>query len=104
MSTISDTLSSSVKKRRRNTIWDMYEKEEDSHCEIKWKCSECQERHSNHPTSVSRHWELKHKEKQQPKKLRSQISEDTATLNSRDSRVYRALVDVLPIPCMSVIR
>uniref|UniRef100_A0A915CMR3 BED-type domain-containing protein n=1 Tax=Ditylenchus dipsaci TaxID=166011 RepID=A0A915CMR3_9BILA len=102
MSTVSDSLSSSAKKRPRNAIWDMYDKEEDSHGEIKWKCSECQERLSNHPTSVSRHWEFQHKEKKQPKKLRPQISEDTATLNSRDSRVHRAFVDVLSIPCMSV--
>uniref|UniRef100_A0A915EVB5 Uncharacterized protein n=1 Tax=Ditylenchus dipsaci TaxID=166011 RepID=A0A915EVB5_9BILA len=49
MSTISDSLSSKAKKRRRNAIWDMYEKEKDSHGEIKWKCSECQEAASNIP-------------------------------------------------------
>uniref|UniRef100_A0A915CQF3 BED-type domain-containing protein n=1 Tax=Ditylenchus dipsaci TaxID=166011 RepID=A0A915CQF3_9BILA len=75
---------SSVKKRHKNTIWDMFEKEEDSHGEIKWKCSECQQRLSNHQTSVARHWESKHREKPQPaKKLCAQIAEESSKLKSR---------------------
>uniref|UniRef100_A0A915D363 Transposase n=1 Tax=Ditylenchus dipsaci TaxID=166011 RepID=A0A915D363_9BILA len=92
MSPISHSQGSSEKRRRRNYIWDMYEKEENSHGEIKWKCSECQVRLSNYPTSVSRRWEF-----------RSQISEEIANSNSRDSRVQStAFIDVLSIPCMSV--
>uniref|UniRef100_A0A915DJ07 Uncharacterized protein n=1 Tax=Ditylenchus dipsaci TaxID=166011 RepID=A0A915DJ07_9BILA len=57
MSTISDSLDSSAKKRRRNAIWDMYKKEEDLHGEIKWKCSECQE--ESHWYNQSGGWEMK---------------------------------------------
>uniref|UniRef100_A0A915EAT0 Uncharacterized protein n=1 Tax=Ditylenchus dipsaci TaxID=166011 RepID=A0A915EAT0_9BILA len=61
------------------------------------------QRLSNHQTSVSRHWELKHNGKQQlAKKVGSTFSEDPSDTNRRSSRVRRAFADVLSIPCMSL--
>uniref|UniRef100_A0A915ECK3 BED-type domain-containing protein n=1 Tax=Ditylenchus dipsaci TaxID=166011 RepID=A0A915ECK3_9BILA len=91
--------SASAKKRRHEPIWDNFRKTVEANGEIKWKCTECRDQLSNHKTSVSRHWESKHKDKQQAAvKIGSRIPEGDII----SVQIQNALSDVVAIPCLSI--
>uniref|UniRef100_A0A915DKT5 BED-type domain-containing protein n=1 Tax=Ditylenchus dipsaci TaxID=166011 RepID=A0A915DKT5_9BILA len=69
------------KKRSRDPIWDNFT-EVDNLGKVKMKCNQCQQIVTKHKTSLTSHWECRHKDDQQ---LAKKIRASMAAGNTRNS-------------------
>uniref|UniRef100_A0A915DQW7 BED-type domain-containing protein n=2 Tax=Ditylenchus dipsaci TaxID=166011 RepID=A0A915DQW7_9BILA len=90
------------KKRSRDPIWDNFTEVYDLG-ELKMKCNQCQQIVTKHKTSLTSHWEHRHKDDQQPaKKIRASLATGSTEPNEKHKKIQSALAAALSIPAMSI--
>uniref|UniRef100_A0A915EQM7 C2H2-type domain-containing protein n=1 Tax=Ditylenchus dipsaci TaxID=166011 RepID=A0A915EQM7_9BILA len=71
------------KKRSWDPVWDNYTEVNDLG-ELKMRCSQCQQIFTKPKTSLTSHWEHRHKDHQQPaKKIRASVAAGSTEPNEK---------------------